>query len=71
MQAVDRAELHYLVNCLVFPQQGVRSHANETSGGDLDGKHGATPQPETTTPQTAITADERVELSTKPQAACE
>lgn len=39
VQAVDRPELHHLVNCLVFPQQGTRSHANETSGGDLDGEH--------------------------------
>ena len=38
-QAVDKLELRHLVNCLVFPQLGMRSHANETSGGDLDGKH--------------------------------
>ena len=37
-QAVDKLELRHLVNCLVFPQLGMRSHANETSGGDLDGK---------------------------------
>ena len=38
-QAVDKLELRHLVNCLVFPQLGMRSHANETSGGDLDGEH--------------------------------
>ena len=38
-QAVDKLELRHLVNCLVFPQLGMRSHANETSGGDLDGMH--------------------------------
>ena len=38
-QAVDKLELRHLVNCLVFPQLGMRSHANETSGGDLDGTH--------------------------------
>lgn len=39
LQAVDKLELRHLVNCLVFPQLGMRSHANETSGGDLDGEN--------------------------------
>lgn len=37
LQAVDRPQLHHLVDCIVLPVVGPRSHADEASGSDFDG----------------------------------